>query len=219
MSSVVLYGEPLTGGEFHLGPVDYAETSWHNACASVSGYDDRIREAQGSLLAGLWNGVPNVSAACDSCIFVTTEAGKSALLRVVTYGATTANSIDVSPEAYALLDSGEYPRWMTWQFAKCAETGPLIYEFQTGSHEWWTSFWVRNPRVPVTNVEVMSTNHADWFSLTRGSDGTLTDASGFGSGRFSIRVTGMDGQQIVDEFDWPADGIAGAFLTGSTNFD
>src|SRR5690349_18819021 len=35
--------------------------------------------------------------------------GESAMLRVVTYGQTSTNSIDTSPEAFQLLDSGEYP--------------------------------------------------------------------------------------------------------------
>jgi hypothetical protein len=35
---------------------------------------------------------------------------------------------------------------------------------------------------------------------------------------FSIRSTGVDGQQVVDTFAWPGAGIAGAFLTGNANF-
>jgi expansin (peptidoglycan-binding protein) len=144
--------------------------------------------------------------------------GKSAVLRVVTYGDTTSNSIDVSPDAYAILNSGEYPRAMTWQFAKCPDTGKIVYEFQTGSSEWWTSLWVRNARVPISKVEVQSPNHAAYFALTRGSDGTLTDGGGFGNGSFTIRVSGVDGQQITDTFAWPSAGIAGQTLTGQGNF-
>jgi expansin (peptidoglycan-binding protein) len=215
---LLTYGQPFEGGEFHLGPVDYAESQFHNACAPGGGYDPRVQAVEGNLLAGLWNGVTEVAGDCDACIWVTTAKGKSALLHVVTYGDTTPNSIDVSPEAYALLDSGEYPRSMTWQFARCPDTGPMLYEFQTGSNEWWTSLWVRNARVPVAKVEVKSPNHASWAPLDRGGDGTLTDGSGFGAGAFQIRVTGVDGQEVVESFAWPSDGIAGAFLTGKANF-
>jgi expansin (peptidoglycan-binding protein) len=215
---LVMYGETYAGGEFHLGPVDYEETQWHNACASGTKYAPAIRQSQGTLLAGLWGGIPNVATYCDACIYVTTDKGKSALLRVVTYGDTTKNSIDVSPEAYALLDSGESPRAMTWQFAKCKDAGSLVYEFQTGSSEWWTSLWVRNGRVPITKVEVKSANHADYVVLERGGDGTLTDSSGFGQGSFSLRLTGMDGQQVIESFDWPSAGIAGQSLSGQQNF-
>lgn len=213
-----LYGEPYAGGEYHLGPVDYEETQFHNACAPGTKYAAAVREVEGTLLAGLWDGIPNVAGYCDACILVTTAAGKSALLRVVTYGQTTNNSIDVSPEAYDILNSGEYPRNMTFQFAKCPDTGPMMYEFQTGANEWWTSLWVRNARVPLAKVEVKSMNHGDYVALERAGDGTLTDAQGFGAGAFTIRSTGVDGQVVEETFDWPGSGIAGAFLTGKNNF-
>lgn len=212
------FGERYEGGEFHLGPVDYDESKFHNACAPQTKYASRIRESQGKLLAGLWNGIPNVSGLCDACIQVTTARGKSAVLRVVTYGETSKNSIDVSPEAFAILDSGEYPRTMSWQLAKCPETAPILYEFQTGSSEWWTSLWVRGARSPLKKVEVKSQNHGDFITLTRGSDGTLTDDGGFGKGPFTIRLTSIDDQVHTDTFEWPAAGIAGQMLDGSGNF-
>ena len=217
--SVVTYGNPYQGGEYHLGPVDYTESVWHNACAPGTKYDPKVQAVEGVLLAGLWNGVPNVAGYCDACIWMVTDEGKSAMLRVVTYGDTTPNSVDVSPQAYGVLDSGEYPRHMTWQFAKCPDTGPMLYEFQTGANEWWTSLWVRNARVPLVKVEVKSANHSSWVELQRGGDGTLTDNGGFGAGPFSIRSTGVDGQEVIQDFPWPSGGIAGAFLTGTKNFN
>jgi expansin (peptidoglycan-binding protein) len=215
---LVVYGSPYTGGQYNLGPVDYAETQFHNACAPQGGYPQSIQAVEGSLLAGLWSGIPNVEDYCDACIYVTTAMGKSALLRVVTYGDTTMNSIDVSPEAYQILNAGEYPRAMTWQLAECPDTGPMMYEFQTGSNQWWTSLWVRNARVPLSQVEVESPNHTMFSALTRNSDGTLNDGSGFGQGSFTLRSTGIDGHQVTDTFPWPASGIAGAMLTGQGNF-
>jgi expansin (peptidoglycan-binding protein) len=124
----------------------------------------------------------------------------------------------VSPAAFDILDSGEYPRAMSWQFVKCPETGKVMYQFQTGSNQWWTSLWVRNARVPLAKVEVKSPNHSSYTELERGTDGTLTDGSGFGEGPFSIRLTGVDGQEVTDELDWPSGGIAGQMLTGAGNF-
>lgn len=216
---LVTYGEPYTGGEFHLGPVDYEETEWHNACAPAGGYAQEIRALQGEYLAGLWGGLPDVAGYCDACIYVTTDAGKSALLRVVTYGDTTPNSIDVSPAAFEVLDSGEYPRAMSWQLARCNDTGAIRYELQTEANPYWTSLWVRNARVPLARVTVTSANHATPVELARAGDGTLTDASGFGEGPFTITLTGVDGQTVSDTFDWPAAGIAGQMLVGAGNFE
>ncbi|MBS2017092.1 MAG: hypothetical protein JST00_29670 [Deltaproteobacteria bacterium] len=212
------FGAKFEGGEFHLGPVDYEESKWHNACAPGTKYAPEVRQSQGTLLAGLWSGIPDVATYCDACIAVTTARGKSAVLRVVTYGETTKNSIDVSPEAYALLDSGEYPRAMTWQFTDCPSSGPLMFEFQTGSSEYWTSLWVRNGRRPITKVEVKSENHASFTTLARGSDGTLTDAAGFGKGPFTLRLTSMDGATHEETFEWPSAGIAGQLIRGTGNF-
>ena len=212
------FGQTYEGGQFHLGPVDWAETQWQNACAPATKYAPAVQQAEGTLLAGLWNGIPDVASYCDACIHVVTAKGKSAVLRVVTYGDTTSNSIDVSPDAYAVLNSGEYPRAMTWQFAECPDTGPVLYEFQTGSSEWWTSFWVRNARMPLADVAVQSPNHAGFASLRRASDGTLNDDGGFGKGKFTIRLNSADGQQFTDSFDWPAGGVSGRTLTGHGNF-
>jgi len=212
------YGDKYEGGEFHLGPVDYSESAWHNACAPGTKYAPAVQAMEGTMLAGLWNGIPNVAGYCDACIFVTTAKGKTALLRVVTYGDTSSNSIDVSPEAYAVLNTGESPRNMTWQFAKCPDTGKIQYEFQTGANEWWTSLWVRNARVPLAKVEVKSANHASFVALERGSDGTLTDGGGFGKGSFTIKLTAIDGSVVTDDFTWPAPGIAGQTLAGAGNF-
>src|SRR5580700_1355104 len=124
---LVTYGQPYTDGVYNLGPVDYAETEFHNACAPGTKYDPRVQAVEGTLLAGLWDGLPNVAGYCDACIYVTTAKGKSALLRVVTYGATATDAIDTSTQAYTALNDGEYPRDMTWEFAECPDTGPMMY--------------------------------------------------------------------------------------------
>lgn len=215
---VVTYGPKYEGGEVHLGPVDWAESSFHNACAPTTKYAPAVSKVEGTLLAGVWNGIPNVADTCDACIYATNAKGKSALLRVVTYGGTSTNSIDVSPDAFAILDSGESPRTVTWQLAKCPDTGAILYELQTGSSEYWTSLWVRNARVPIAKVEVQSANHASYVALERGSDGTLTDNAGFGKGTFSLRLVGVDGQELIETFAWPSEGVAGQTLTGTKNF-
>lgn len=212
------FGKRYEGGEFHLGPVDWEETEWHNACAPAGGYLPAIRRAEGELLAALWNGIPNVAQYCDACIQVTTARGKSALLRVVSYGETTTNSIDVSPAAYTLLNSDEYPRTMSWVFTTCPDTGKVMYEIKSGSSEWWTSLWVRNARLPLSKVEVKSANHGSFITLARETDGALTDASGFGKGQFTVRLTALDGSTYEDTFPWPTGEIAGMLLTGHGNF-
>ncbi|MBU1238561.1 hypothetical protein KKF84_20105 [Myxococcota bacterium] len=204
LTSPTQYGEEHTG-MYHLGPVDFAETDWHNACAPGGGYRNDLlipTGLGGEYLAGLSTQFSDQGGTCDACILIETAQGKSIVARVVTYGTEQdPGDIDVSPSVYETINLDEWPRTMTWQFTACPDTGPLYYEFQTEANIWWTSLWVRNPRVPIEKVEVKSANHGDYVELRRGSDGTLTDDSGFGEGPFTLRVTAIDGQEIEENFD------------------
>lgn len=193
----VLYGE-VHGGLYHLGPVDFAETIWHNACAPSGGYRSEIVENTGlggEYLAGVSYVFSEGGGVCDRCILIKTAKGNKIIARVVTYGATKGpGDIDVSPSVFTTLNEDEYPRTMTWQFAKCPMVGFIQYEFQTGANIWWSSLWVRNARVPIDKVEVKSNKRIKYFELQRGTDGTFTDGGGFGAGPFTLRVTAIDGQ-------------------------
>ncbi len=201
----VILGEVHSGGMYHLGPVDFAETDWHNACAPGPGYRAELLESTGlggEYLAGVANAHDMDGGICDACIRIDTAAGKSIVARVVTYGVTTHDeNLDVSPSVYDEIHMDEWPRDMSWQLVSCPETGPLYYEFQTEANIWWTSLWVRNPKVLVDTVEVKSSNHSEYYELSRGGDGTFTDASGFGDGPFTLRITAIDGQVIEEDFD------------------
>lgn len=71
-SAAAVYGEAHTG-QYHLGPVDFAESEWHNACAPSGGYRSELRDASGlggEYLAGVSNDYLNGGAVCDACILV-----------------------------------------------------------------------------------------------------------------------------------------------------
>ena len=192
-------GPPKTGGQYHLGPVDFAETEWTNACSPYPASLRLVTGLGGELLAGVSHTYSGGGSVCDACIRITTATGRIQVARVVTYGDTPhPSNLDVSPSIYESLNTGEYPRSMSWEFTPCPTTSPLSYQFQAASSIWWTSLWVRNPKVPVTKVEVRSANHADFFTLRRETDGTLNDDGGFGSGPFTLRITGMDGQVLTE---------------------
>lgn len=182
-------------GQYSLGPVAFSGSFW-NSCAP---YTPALEKQVGTMLAGLalkWNGDGSL---CDACVVVKTAKGKSVIAQVVTTGETQGpNDLDLSQPAFDAINTGEYPRNMTWELVKCPHGGKLQYQFQTEANPYWTSLWVRNGRMPIKTVEVKSANHATFTPLTRGTDGTLTDASGFGDGAFTLRVTAVDGQVITD---------------------
>lgn len=211
----VTVGDPVGPdhtGQYHLGPVDFAETEWHNACAP---YPGTIRSITGNMLAGVSNTVASPGSLCDACIEVTTAMGRREVLRVVTYGQSGSDGdLDVSPEAYEALNLDEFPRTMTWHLVACDNAEPLYLQFQTGANVWWTSLWVRNPTVAIERVEVINERFPDGRTLERGTDGTFTESSGFGEGPFTLRVTGVTGASI----DIPLDGFEpGALVAAQGN--
>ena len=200
-------------GQYSLGPVAFSGSFW-NSCAP---YTPALEKQAGTMLAGLalkWNGDGSL---CDACILVKTAKGRSVVARVVTTGETRGpNDIDLSQAAFDAINAGEYPRDMTWELVKCPHGGKVQYQFQTDANPYWTSLWVRNARLPLKTVEVKSANHPAFTALTRGTDGTLTDASGFGDGPFTLRVTATDGQVLRDTFQQIT---PGAVVESSGQFD
>lgn len=208
-------------GVYHLGPVDFAESEWHNACAPEGGYRSDLYPSTGlggEFLAGVSKELSQGGGICDACILIETATGESIVARLVTYGVEHApGDIDVSPSVYAAINHDENPRSMSWRFAHCPEAGGnLAYEFKSGSNPWWTALWVRNPRVPLSKVEVKSGDDDDFVELARESDGSLVDASGFGDGAFTLRLTGLDGQVLEEELPSFA---AGELVQSSQQFD
>jgi expansin (peptidoglycan-binding protein) len=105
---------------------------------------------------------------------------------------------------------------MTWEFAKCPDTGAMSYEFKSGSNPFWTALWVRNPRVPITTVEVQGEGESVFVTLARETDGSLVDATGFGSGSFTLRTTSMDGQVVTETLSSFSEG---ALVAGDAQFE
>lgn len=206
-----LYGK-VHAGQYHLGPVDWEETQWSNACGP---YPKSIQSLEGIYLGGVNNQWARDGSMCDVCVLVKTAKGKSLLVRLVTYGQSKLEDIDLSPAAYKFLHQGEYPRTMTWQLVKCAANGPIRYQYQTQANPWWTSLWVRNARIPLKSVEVQKANQGAFAALQRGPDGTWTAASGFGQGAFTLRITAIDGQVLTEAF---SKFVAGSLVTGKANF-
>jgi expansin (peptidoglycan-binding protein) len=208
----MVYGD-VHAGAYNLGPVDWQESQWHNSCAP---YPAAVQMEEGQMLAGVGLDFNGNGQLCDACILINADNGNSVVARVVTTGQTVGpNDVDLSPAAYNALNKGEYPRNMKWQIVQCPNTGPIQYQYQTGANVYWTSLWVRNIGLPLQKVEVKSANHPNFTALALGSDGTYTDASGFGMGSFTLRVTAIDNQVVTDTFP---DFTPGALVNSSGQF-
>lgn len=206
-------------GTYNLGPVALHGSFW-NSC---SPYAPELEASLGENLAGLALAYNGDGSLCDTCVTLKRANGKQVTARVITTGETVGqNDIDLSQKAFEALGGDDYPRRMTWALVKCPNSGgsgssPKIkYQFQTEANPYWTSLWVRGARLPLRTVEVRKNGKSSWIELDRGTDGTLTDASGFGTTKFELRLTAYDGQVLTDSFDRFS---AGAVLTSSHQFD
>jgi hypothetical protein len=219
------FGDTHTGN-FWLGPVDFAETEWNNACSPSDGpYPDGIQRLYGSYLMGVANEVKLGSLVasqgqlCDTCAELTAN-GVTIIAHVITYGQETGpNDIDVSPEARAALH-GDTNYTLTWRFVNCPTQNPIYYTFddREWSNYWYFRVWIRNSRVPVNKVEY-KLGSGSWSAADWQSDGAWQAASADFSKGFSLRVTSIEGATIEDTlpgigtFD-PNQGIA-----SHTNFE
>jgi hypothetical protein len=191
-------------GTYNLGPVALHGSFW-NSCAP---YAPELEASLGENLAGLALGYNGDGSLCDTCVTLKRTNGKQVTARVITTGETVGpNDIDLSQKAFEALGGDDYPRHMTWALVKCPNSGGsgssanIKYQFQTEANPDWTSLWVRGGRMPLRTVEVRKNGKGAWLKLERGTDGTLTDASGFGKTRFELRLTAYDGQVLTDAFN------------------
>jgi hypothetical protein len=212
-------------GNFWLGPVDFAETEWNNACSPSNGpYPQGIQQLYGNYLMGVANEVKLDSLVasegqlCDTCAELTAN-GVTLIARVITYGQETGpNDIDVSPEAREALH-GATSYKLTWRFVTCPTQSPIVYTFddRDWSNTWYFRVWIRNARVPVAKVEYKLGSKAyataDWQS-----DGAWQAASADFSRGFSLRVTSIEGATIEDALPGIGTFDANAGILSQANF-
>jgi len=222
----ILYGTPYKNVNMWLGPVDYAESQYHNACGLEDGskYPTVIQNLYGKYIIGLDGGnIPNVASHCDDCAQLTAN-GKTIIAHVVTYGTENGVcAIDLSPEAQSALGLSSSNWTGTWQFCSCpGNSAPIYYQFDarqwSPQNFWYMRIWTRNQRLPVTLLET-KLGSAAWAAASQQSDGAWQTKSGVDySGGFQVRVTAIDNQQLVDTIPAPT-GINPANPTaGQTNF-
>jgi hypothetical protein len=213
-------------GNFWLGPVDFAETEWNNACSPSNGpYPQGIQKLYGNYLMGVANEVKLGSLVasngqlCDTCAELSAN-GVTLVAHVITYGQETGpNDIDVSPEARAALH-GDTSYQLVWRFVTCPTENPIVYTFddREWSNTWYFRVWIRNARVPVAKVEYQLGSKA-WTTMAWQSDGAWQAANADFSKGFSLRVTSLEGATIEDALPGIGTFDANAGIVSRSNFE
>lgn len=224
--SVILYGSPYANVNMWYGPVDFAESEFHNACGLEDGstYPAIIQNLYGNYLIGLdGQNIANVESHCDNCAQLTAN-GKTIIAHIVTYGIENGkNAIDLSPEAQSALGLSSSNWTGTWQFCSCPTNGsPIYYNFDSrqwsDENFWYMRIWTRNQRLPVTKLET-KIGSGNWVAASQESDGAWQTQSGvdFSKG-FQVRVTAVDDQQLVDTIPAPTGIDPSNPVAGQKNF-
>jgi hypothetical protein len=202
-AGVTYFGNAHTGN-FWEGPVDFAETKWPNACAPSTKYPQAIRDLYGNFLMGFAQEVTlgSLSAGggelCDVCVELSAN-GKTAVAHAITYGQETGpNDIDISPELIAFFGAPSPPNG-SWRVVSCPTTAPIVYTFdgRQWDNTWFFRVWIRNARLPVAKVEYQLGGGA-WQAIGAETDGAYQASSQDFRKGFSLRVTAVDGQTVVD---------------------
>lgn len=141
-----------------------------------------------------WNG----SAPCGECAAVTGPNGSVTVRIVDLCPGCERGHLDLSMEAFAKIAdvaAGRVP--ITWQVVPCDVTGNVAYRYKEGSSQYWTAIQVRNHRLPIASLEVQL--GGAWQPVMRSDYNYFVDAAGVGTtSGFAVRVTAVDGQQLVD---------------------
>lgn len=146
-----------------------------------------------AMNAAQWNN----SAVCGACLRVDGPRGSVTVRIVDQCPDCTSGMLDLSAQAFAkIADLAAGRVNVRWQPMSCAVQGAVVLRYKEGSSRFWTGLQVRNTRIPVRSLEVEK--NGAFVSVPRESYNYFVDTNGFGSGPFTLRITGDDGQQLLE---------------------
>ncbi len=138
------------------------------------------------------------AAWCGACLDVTGPTGNVTVRVTDQCPGCKKGDLDLSKEAFAkiaALSAGRVP--ITWREVACDVTGPLAYEFKSGSSQYYAAIQVRNHRYPIAKLEAM-TPSAAYKPVARVDYNYFVAQSGLGPGPYSLRITDTRGNVVED---------------------
>ena len=137
------------------------------------------------------------SAVCGECVAITGPKGNLTVRVVDLCPDCEKGHLDLSEEAFAkLADVSLGHVAVTWKVVECAVEGNLGYNYTDGVSQYWFALQVTNSRLPIAKLEI---KHGTTFAeVDRQSYNYFVDGNGSGPGPVTVRVTSVDGQQLID---------------------
>jgi expansin (peptidoglycan-binding protein) len=140
------------------------------------------------------------AALCGAYLHISGSKG-DAIVRVVDLcRGCKPGGLDLSKEAFAKVADLQKGRdTVSWQVVAPALNTPLQYHFKEGSSAYWTGIQIRNHRTPIAKLEYLRAD-GSWGTIPRTSSNYFVQKTpGMGVGPYTLRVTDLFGNTIVDK--------------------
>jgi len=135
---------------------------------------------------------------CGACVDVTGPSGHVVVRIVDQCPGCSAGSLDLSETAFGMISPLSAGRVaITWQEVDCPVTGPISYEFQSGSSQFYTAIQLRNTRYPIATLESID-GSGSATAIPRLDYNYFVASSGLGPGPYALRVTDQRGHVLDD---------------------
>jgi expansin (peptidoglycan-binding protein) len=135
---------------------------------------------------------------CGACLAVTGPMGNAITVRVVDEcPGCSHGDLDLSQTAFGMLSPLSAGRIaITWREVPCDVTGPIAYNFQSGSNPYYAAIQIRDSRYPIAMIEAKQ--GSAYTALAKQSYNFYVASSGLGPGPYDLRVTDERGQVLED---------------------
>jgi expansin (peptidoglycan-binding protein) len=135
---------------------------------------------------------------CGACVDVTGPTGHVVVRIVDKCPGCSRGSLDLSETAFGMISPLSAGRVdISWHEVECPVTGPVSYDFQSGSSKFYTAIQLRNTRYPIATLESLDGSGVA-TALMRADYNYFIGANGIGPGPYTLRVTDQRGQVLDD---------------------
>jgi len=153
---------------------------------------------------------------CGACADVAGPNGSVRVTIVDQCPECASGDLDLSQQAFAQIADVSAGRvHIDWHFVACDISGPVAYRFKDGTNQWWAAILVENSTLPVVSLE-WSSDGSSWHNVTTREWNYFVEDSGIGAGPVYLRLTAVDGQQLVDQIQTVQEFLV---VDGQTNFN
>ncbi len=172
------------------GQATYYDADGTGACSFDAGSD--------FLIAAMNQADYGTATWCGGCVDVTGPQGSVVVRIVDECPGCSQGSLDLSETAFGMISPLSAGRVdISWHQVDCPVTGPVTYQYQSGSSQFYTAIQLRNTRYPLVSLAAVDASGSA-TELPRQTYNYFVASSGLGPGPYTLRVTDNRGETLED---------------------